>query len=209
MIDIIHEFRSLPTTCISDALGGLKHLNPAIKPLKEEYKICGRAVTVKMPAGDNMMVLAAMKEANPGDILVIDSETSKYRSFAGEFVISLAQTLDLGGIIADGTVRDIVGIKALNFPVFCTGITVACSDKFGKGSVNVPISCGGVPIFPNDIVVGDADGVVIIPTGQAEQVLAGAKDKMNKDIKRAEYYLQSRERALSYIENVLLNSQKA
>lgn len=208
MPDIIDKFRDVPTTCISDALDGLAHLDPAIKPLKEEYKICGRAVTVKMPAGDNFMVLAAMKEAKAGDIMVIDAEGSYYRSFAGDFVIALAKTLGLGGIVADGTVRDVTGVKNLNFPVFCLGTTVACSQKYRAGNINVPISCGGAAVLPGDIIVGDADGVVVVPAQQAEKVLAVAKQKMAKDEERAERFLKNRDTALIYIENVLSRSPK-
>lgn len=208
MPDIIDKFRDVPTTCISDALDGLAHLDPAIKPLQEEYKICGRAVTVKMPAGDNFMVLAAMKEAKAGDIMVIDAEGSYYRSFAGDFVVALAKTLGIGGIVADGTVRDVIGVKNLNFPVFCLGTTVACSQKYRGGNINVPISCGGAAVLPGDIIVGDADGVVVVPAQQAEKVLAAAKQKMARDEERAERFLKNRDTALVYIENVLSRSPK-
>ncbi len=203
MRQVIEEFGRLPTTCISDAMQGLHNFDPAVKPLKEEYKICGRAITVKMPAGDNMMVLAAMKEAWPGDILVIDSGNYAYRAVAGDFVIGLAQTLGLGGVVAYGTIRDVQSIKALNFPVFCTGTTVACSQKTGAGAINVPIACGHATVHPGDIIIGDADGVVTVPQGEAAAVLAAARKKLASDEERARRVLVDARSAMEYINHLV------
>jgi regulator of RNase E activity RraA len=178
---IINDFLGIPTTCISDAMDGLNNLHPAIQPLKENYKIAGRAYTVKVPIGENLSVLKAIREANPGDILVVDAKGDQYRAIAGDFVIGMAQTLGIGGLVVDGVIRDIVGVKALNFPVFSRGTTVAASGKAGVGEVNVPISCGGVPVNPGDIIVGDADGVVVIPQAMEQRILASSIEKMKKD----------------------------
>jgi 4-hydroxy-4-methyl-2-oxoglutarate aldolase len=179
--NIIKEFLSVPTTCISDAMDGLNNFHPAIKPLKEEYKVVGRAFTVKIPVGENLSVLEAISKAKPGDILVVDAKGDQYRAIAGDFVVGMAQTLGLGGLVVDGVIRDIVGVKALNFPVFSRGTTVAASGKIGVGEVNVPISCGGVPVIPGDIIVGDADGVVVIPQAMEQKILLKSMEKMKKD----------------------------
>jgi 4-hydroxy-4-methyl-2-oxoglutarate aldolase len=178
---IINDFLGIPTTCISDAMDGLNNLHPAIKPLKENYKLAGRAYTVKIPVGENQSVLKAIREANQGDILVVDAKGDQYRAIAGDFVVGMAQTLGIGGLVVDGVIRDIVGVKALNFPVFSRGTTVAASGKAGVGEVNVPISCGGVPVNPRDIIVGDADGVVVIPQAMEQRILALSLEKMKKD----------------------------
>lgn len=178
---IIKDFLGIPTTCISDAMDGLNNLHPAIKPLKERYKLAGRAYTVKIPVGENLSVLKAIREANPGDILVVDAKGDQYRAIAGDFVVGMAQTLGIGGLVVDGVIRDIVAIKALNFPVFSRGTTVAASAKAGVGEVNVPISCGGVPVNPGDIIVGDADGVVVIPQAIEKRILALSVEKLKKD----------------------------
>lgn len=146
-------------------------MHPSIKPLKEEYILSGRAFTVKMPVGDNAAVLKAIRTAKPGDILVIDAKGDEYRAIAGDFVVGMAKTLELGGIVADGVIRDMKGIKELDFPVFCKGTTVAASGKAGVGELNVPISCGGVSVKPGDIIVGDADGVVVVPMELKEATL--------------------------------------
>ena len=203
MQKIIEEFSMLPTTCISDAMQGLNNFAPSVKPLKEEYKICGRAITVKMPAGDNMMVLKAMKEAQLGDILVIDSAGYSYRAVAGDFVVGLAQKIGFGGVVAYGTIRDVQGIKAMNFPVFCIGTTVACSRKIGVGEINVPISCGNATVYPGDIIIGDADGVVVVPQAKAMTILVAAQKKLENDEQRAKSVLVDAQSAINYINNLI------
>ena len=199
METIINQFGQIPTTCISDAMQGLNNLDPAIKPLKEEYKIAGRAITVKIAVGDNSAVLIALREAKPGDILVVDAKADLYRAIAGDFVIGMAQTLGIGGIVVDGVVRDIVGIKQLNFPVFSRGTTVAASGKYGVGEINIPISCGGVGLLPGDIIVGDADGVVVIPQTTEQDILKKALDKIVKDEARASKVSGNVEEILKYL----------
>ncbi|MDU2064697.1 MAG: RraA family protein [Sporomusaceae bacterium] len=203
MEKIIEELKVLPATCISDALKGFNHCHPTVKPLKEEYKICGRAVTVKVPAGDNLLVLKAMLEGKPGDILVVDTEDFSYRSFAGDIVIGLAQVIGFGGVVANGPVRDVVSIKESNFPVFCTGATLACSKKIGKGQINVPISFAGAVIHPGDIIVGDAGGIIAVPQSMAQEVLEGARKKLQSDDVRSAKILSSREAAIAYIKELL------
>ncbi|MED4224986.1 RraA family protein [Neobacillus cucumis] len=203
-MSIVNEFEKIPTTCISDTMQGLNNLDPAIKPLKDEYRVAGRAFTVKMPVGDNLVVLKAIREANPGDVLVIDAKGDTYRAIAGDFIVGLAQTLGIRGIIVDGAVRDIQGIRELDYPVFCKGTTVAASGKAGMGESNVPISCGGTAVHPGDIVVGDADGVVIIPQAAEQELLKESLEKLDKDIKRAEKVSGKREEVIKYLDDFLL-----
>ncbi len=199
----VDGFRLLPTTCISDAMQGLNNFDTAVKPLQAEYRICGQAITVKMPAGDNMMVLKAMQAARPGDILVIDAANYSYQAVAGDFVIGLAQVLGLGGVVAYGTIRDVQSIKAMNFPVFCTGTTVACSRKIGAGEVNVPLACGPATIHPGDIIIGDADGVVAVPQAEAGGILAAAREKWQHDARRANRVLRDAQAAMNYISSLI------
>jgi 4-hydroxy-4-methyl-2-oxoglutarate aldolase len=202
-MSIIDRFQELPTTSISDALNGLTNLDAAIKPLQEEYRIAGRAFTVQMHVGDNLVVLKAIREAQPGDILVIDAKGDTSRAIAGDFVLGLAQTLGIKGIVVDGVIRDIVGAKKLNFPVFCKGTTVAAGGKAGEGAINVPISCGGVSIQPGDIIVGDADGVIVVPRSMEVEVLSKALEKEDKDAKRAAKISGNREETIAYLDDIL------
>lgn len=178
---IVSKFSNIPTTCISDVMDGLNNMHPAIKPLKEEYKFAGRALTVKIPVGDNLAVLKAIREANVGDVIVIDAKGDQYRAIAGDFVIGMAQTLGVSAIVVDGVIRDVVGIKNLDFPVFSRGTAVAASGKAGVGELNVPISCGGTAVNPGDIIVGDADGVVVIPQEKEHYIMEKSLEKLKSD----------------------------
>lgn len=182
---ISEQFKSIPTTAISDAMKGMNNLDPSIKPLKETYKISGRALTVKMPIGDNYSVMKALDAAEPGDIIVIDAKGDLSRAVAGDFVIGMAKALGIAGFVVDGAIRDLEACKALDFPIFCKGTTIAAGNKAGQGEINTAISCGGVSIQPGDIIVGDCDGVTAIPFASAEDVLAGSLEKLQKDDQRA------------------------
>ena len=181
---ISEQYKSVPTTAISDAMDGLNNLHSSIKPLKDTYKISGRALTVKMPIGDNHCVLKALDAAEPGDIIVIDAKGDLSRAVAGDFVLGMAKALGIGGFVVDGAIRDLEACKALDFPIFCKGTTIAASNKAGIGEINIPISCGGVSIEPGDIIVGDCDGVTVVPREKAEKVLADSLEKIKKDEKR-------------------------
>ncbi|MGE7761707.1 RraA family protein [Peribacillus sp. NPDC097895] len=199
MDTLIQQFRDLPTTAISDAMEGLNNLESVIKPLKEEYHVAGRALTVQVPVGDNSAVLKAIGEARPGDIIVVDSKGDTYRAIAGDFVVGMMQTMEIGALVVDGVIRDLKAIKDLNFPVFSKGTTVASSGKVGVGETNIPISCGGVTVFPGDIIIGDVDGVVVVPQAMGDEILMKAKDKILKDVKREEKYAGKPEEIKKYI----------
>ncbi len=203
MDKIINAFKEVPTTAISDVLKGMNNLDPAIKPLKENYKISGRAYTVQLPVGDNLMLLRSLKEAKEGDILVVDVRGDTYRAIAGDFVVGMMKSLNLGGLVVDGVIRDLLDIKALNFPVFSKGTTVSSGTKNGPGDTNIPISVGGAFVEPGDLIVGDVDGVVVIPKEDAEKVLLKAQQKMASDDKREADVGSSRKNIIDYVNHML------
>lgn len=202
-MSIENKFQEVSTTCVSDAMEGLNNLDSSIKPLQDKYKVMGRAFTVKMSVGDNLIFLRAIREARPGDILVVDAKGDTYRAIAGDFIVGMAKTLGIKGIVVDGVIRDLEGIKRLDFPVFCKGTTVAASGKAGNGELNVPISCGGVTISPGDLIIGDGDGVVAVPQAMEREVLDKALDKLALDIKREEKVSGDREEVIKYLDHFL------
>ncbi|WP_338652206.1 RraA family protein [Lysinibacillus sp. Y5S-8] len=198
------SFQHLPTTAISDATGGHTNLRSDIKPLADHFKIAGRAVTVRLPDGENGAVLEAIRAANEGDILVIDAKGNTNRAVAGDFVISLAKGIGVQGFVVDGVIRDIEAIQELNFPVFSLGSTVAAGNKNGGGQVNVPIAIGGVTVLPGDYIIGDVDGVIVVPQQEAEKIVAAAEAKLEKDEKRAqEAHVNGKESIIAYLDKVL------
>lgn len=198
------SFQHLPTTAISDATGGHTNVRSDIKPLADHFKVAGRAVTVRLPDGENGAVLEAIRAANEGDILVIDAKGNTNRAVAGDFVISLAKWIGVQGFVVDGVIRDIAAIRELNFPVFSLGTTVAAGNKNGGGQVNVPIAIGGVTVHPGDYIIGDVDGVIVVPQQDAEKIVVAAEAKLEKDEKRAqEAHANGKESIIAYLDKVL------
>ena len=178
---MIKRLQQLPTTAVSDATGGHTNINYAIKPLDSAWHIAGRAVTVRLPDGENGAVLEAIKGATHGDILVIDAKGNTNRAVAGDFVASLAKGVGIAGFIVDGVIRDSQAMIAMGFPVFSRGTTVAAGVKNGGGQVNVPVAIGGVSVQPGDYIVADADGVAVIAQADIAHIIAKAEDKILKD----------------------------
>lgn len=206
---LIEQYKSIPTTAISDAMEGLNNLDSSIKPLKDTYKISGKALTVKMPIGDNYSVMKALDAAEPGDIIVIDAKGDLSRAVAGDFVIGMAKTLGIAGFVVDGAIRDSEACKALDFPIFCKGTTMAAGNKAGQGEINTAISCGGVSVQSGDIIVGDCDGVTVIPQESAQKVLAGSLEKIEKDEQRAASVSEDVAAIKEHLKKQLAKSAKA
>lgn len=204
MTAIIERLKNLPTTAISDATGGHTNLDARIKPLADHYKIAGRALTVRLPDGENGAVLEAISKAEKGDILVIDAKGNTNRAVAGDFVASLAKGVGVQAFVVNGVIRDINAIRELGFPVFSLGTTVAAGNKHGGGAVGVPIAIGGVPVHTGDFIVGDVDGVVVIPKGTEEEIATKAEAKVEKDEAREKEALVDGEASIrQYLEKAL------
>jgi len=204
------SFKHLPTTAISDATGGHTNLRSDIKPLADHFKLAGRVVTVRLPDGENGAVLEAIRAANEGDILVIDAKGNMNRAVAGDFVISLAKGIGVQGFVVDGVIRDIAAIRELDFPVFSLGTTVAAGNKNGGGKVNIPISIGGVTVHPGDYIIGDVDGVVVVPQEDAERIIMAAEAKLEKDEVRAqEAHVNGKESIIAYLDKVLTSFSRS
>ena len=203
-ITIEERFLALPTTAISDATGGHTNVAGAIKPLADHYKIAGRALTVRLPDGENGAVLEAISKAAKGDILVIDAKGNTNRAVAGDFVMQLAQGVGVQGFVVDGVIRDIAAARSINFPVFSLGTTVAAGNKHGGGVVGVPISIGGVVVQTGDLIIGDVDGVIVVPQADAERIAQAAEEKVAKDEAREREALHNGEESIrAYLAKVV------
>lgn len=199
---IIEEFANLPATCVSDAIGGFTTMDYAIKPLSTP-SVVGRALTVKITKGQNKEFLRALKNASPGNVIVVDAEGDTTRAIAGDFVLAMAKTLGIKGVVVDGVIRDIKGIQELGFPIFAKGTTANAGLKSDNGILNASISCGGVAVNNGDIIVGDNDGVVVVPQQNEKEILTKAKEKMKKDLMRDEKVTGNIEEIHKYIDSML------
>ena len=154
---------SYATADISDQLNGLYTLDPAIKPHGAGNKVCGPCFTVKLPPGDNLMLHKALEVAQPGDVIVVDGGGQQSRAQAGEMVAQKAKHKKIAAIVVDGLIRDLESVEESDFTIFAKGVTPLGPTKNGPGEINTPINCGGIVIHPGDIVIGDEDGLVVVP----------------------------------------------
>jgi RraA family protein len=169
----VHRFGAYGAADVSDMMNRLYTMNTSIKPVTpRELRLLGRACTVKVFPGDNLMVHKSLDLANPGDVLVIDASSSTMTAVIGDLVSTKARHRGIAGVVVDGLVRDLDGILALgDFPVFARGTTPLGPLHRGPGEVNYPVSVGGIVVNPGDVIVGDADGVVVVPQESAESLL--------------------------------------
>ncbi|MFZ2263896.1 MAG: RraA family protein, partial [Trichococcus flocculiformis] len=130
--------------------------------------------------GDSLIVPKALEVAQPGDIIVIDAKGSCNNGVWGDNRSRVAKAIGLAGVVIDGAFRDIEENEALGFPIYARANTCGRSTRGAKGEVNVPISCGGVSVRPGDIIVGDRNGVVVIPLEHAEEIIQAAQEQVDK-----------------------------
>ncbi|MBC7224476.1 MAG: RraA family protein [Anaerolineae bacterium] len=170
--ELVARFRGLGTGPICDALGRFGAMDWRIKPLGPGMRMAGSALTVRTRPCDNIAVYKALEMTQPGDVLVVTTHEFTTASVFGDLVVLLAARRGVAGMVTDGVVRDLEGILEVGLPVFARGCSPNSPYKDGPAEINVPIACGGVLVRPGDIVVGDADGVAVVPLERAEEVLA-------------------------------------
>ncbi|MFC5508607.1 RraA family protein [Bosea massiliensis] len=168
--DLVQRLGRHATATLVDAMGGYGFMHYEIKPLVPETLIVGPALTILTKPGDVLYVKKALDLVQPGDVVVIDSGGLKdFAVFGDRFAENFAHKGAVG-VVIDGAVRDSQGIIDAGFPAFCRGSCIPYHGSVGPGAINVPISCGGVTVNPGDVVVGNRDGIVVIPREAAEDV---------------------------------------
>jgi len=170
--DLVSVFAGVPTGNVCDANGRLGAMDYRIKPLHNDWSFAGTAITVYARPVDNMIVYKALDLARPGDVLVIANFAALSAAVIGDRVAAIAKAKGVVAIVTDGLVRDLTGLLDVDLPVFCRGLTPNAPWKDGPGTVNFPVVCGGVAVQPGDIVLGDADGVVVVSLADIETVAA-------------------------------------
>lgn len=168
--DLVDALRGKAAANLADAMGRFHFMDPGIVS-RTGLPLCGIAVTVSARPGDNLMVHKALEIARPGDVLVVSTNGNTTSAVFGELMGHTATGVGLGGIVVDGAIRDVAGLEALGLPAFSRTVSPGACDKDGPGEINVPIACGNTAVLPGDIVVGDGDGVVVVPRDDAKHVL--------------------------------------
>jgi 4-hydroxy-4-methyl-2-oxoglutarate aldolase len=168
---IADRFAGYPTGNLCNANPAVRALSPAIRPLIAGRRVAGRACTVRIAPGQNAAIHRAVHGARPGDMLVVDGAASERFGPFGDLLAECCGARGMAGGVFDCTIRDSYDIAALGFQVFSRGFHPEATAKTDPGEVGIPVTVGGVPISPGDIVVGDDDGVVVIPAAIAPDVL--------------------------------------
>lgn len=162
-----------------------------ILPIEKNMRMVGTACTVETKDGDNFPIHVAIYQGKPGYVLMIDGKACQERTYLGDLMGAAAKAIGFNGIVCDGFVRDRLGLEELGMPIFSRGFMQRTPSKKGPGKINTPITCGGVEVHPGDLVLGDADGVTVVPKDLIEAVLEKAEEKLeyekNRRIKIAEY----------------------
>lgn len=180
--EVIEGYRKYNTAILSDALGSANTMESAIRPLMPKLQVCGPAYTIRCFPGDNLMCHYALYKAQAGDVLVVDGASYTEAAIWGGLTSLSAAQRQLEGSIIDGAVRDCQEMREAGYPVYARATTPRSPAKWTeRGEVCVPITCGGVTVFPGDLIFGDEDGVVVIPSRQLAQILKKAEEFAAKE----------------------------
>jgi 4-hydroxy-4-methyl-2-oxoglutarate aldolase len=175
--DTIEKASRFSTATLHEAGGKIGALPSGIKPLAGSMRICGPAITVHSPPVDNIMLHEAILAAEPGDVLVCEVSGEYEAGYWGDIMTRAGKERQIQGLVIDGCVRDSREIIEMNFPVFSRGLCIRGTNKYGGGTINHPIKIGDVVVEPGDLVVGDQDGLVVLPRLEVNEIFARAQQR--------------------------------
>jgi len=178
--ELVEGFAGIPVANIADNMNRLACIDAKIRPMNKA-PLLGTAFTIKTRPGNNLLLHKALDMAQPGDVIVVAAQGGIENAITGELMITWAKERGIAGLIIDGAIRDVDAVSKMDIPVYAAGITPKGPYKDACGEINVPVSCGGIVINPGDILVGDADSVVVIDPKDAEELLVKAKEVVAKE----------------------------
>lgn len=199
----LDKFKEIPTSIVSDCLNRYYAMNGEIKPIYNNIRLTGFALTIQAMAGNNLMSHLALTFAEPGDVLVVDARGYLGNAVWGGVQTAFAIKRGVAGLVVDGAIRDVEDMRKKKFPVFCKGITPAGPHKGWADSINVPIQCGGIPVMPGDLVIGDDDGVAIVPKERIKEVY----DESIIRLKKEKSWMDKIEKGQSSLDAIGLKTQ--
>lgn len=188
--ELLASFASVTAATAHEAMGRRGALASAIKPIRSGMRVLGPAFTCVCPAGDNLTLHAALKLARPGDVLVCAAAGFTEQGLFGDVMASCAKGKGLAGLVVDGGVRDTADIHRIGFPVFSRSISIKGAVKETLGALNQPVVVGGELVSPGDLIIGDDDGVVVIPAARIEETAAACVEREKKEARFREALLQ-------------------
>jgi 4-hydroxy-4-methyl-2-oxoglutarate aldolase len=181
--EVIKVLGNAGTATVHEAQGRTGLLRTYMRPIYAAARVAGPAVTVSCQAGDNLMIHASLDVVQPGDVLVVTTTSESTDGMFGELLGVSCQAHGVTGLIIDAGVRDTTELGAMNFPVWAKAVSAQGTVKSTPGDVNIPVVCAGAMINPGDVIVADADGVVVVPREQAAAVAQASEQRLAKEEK--------------------------
>jgi regulator of RNase E activity RraA len=179
--DVVKLYADFSSPNISDNMNRINGACAEIRPMHGPEKLLGSAFTVRTRPGDNLIVHKALDMLEPGDALVVDAGGDTTNAIFGEIMTRIAIKKGATGLVVDGAIRDAATFAEAGFPCFARGATHRGPYKDGPGEINVPITVGGAIVRPGDVVFGDADGVVVVPLEEAEELAEKVRKIVEKE----------------------------
>ena len=173
----IAALTGLATSVVSDVLGRTIGAVDILPVNKSPVSVCGNAVTVSVRSGDNLMLHKALQILKPGDVLVVDGGGDISRALFGEIMMTVAKSRGAIGAVFDAAIRDVEAFEKHRFPCWARGVNMRGPYKDGPGSINVPVSIGGMVVNPGDVILGDCDGIIALSPAIALEGARLGKEK--------------------------------
>jgi 4-hydroxy-4-methyl-2-oxoglutarate aldolase len=183
--DIVKELAKYPVATVYEAMGKIGDVSPRIRPMWQGIRLAGTALTIKVFPGDMQAIFHAIDTvAKPGDVLVVDAGDADRGTVWGGTGMAAAKYKGVVGLVTNGACRDLGEILEAKFPVYASGVSLRGTVRGHQGWINIPIAIGDVPVNPGDIILGDDDGVMVIPAARAQESLGLVHAQHDRETKR-------------------------